>query len=61
MELDLKRAHSERSELNNKHKIEILVEHLQLHLMNSVNCVADRVCVRSHLRGDYEIQRVVEL
>lgn len=23
--------------------------------------MADRVCVRSHLRGDYEIQRVVEL
>lgn len=48
------------SESDNKCKIEILVKHLQLRLMNSVNCVADRVCVRSHLRGDYEMQRVVE-
>ncbi len=55
------KAHLERSELDNKCKIEILVKHLQLQLMNSVNCVADRVCVRSHLRGDYEIQQVVEL
>lgn len=50
----------ERSELDNKCKIDILVKHLQLQLLNSVNCVADRVCVRSHLRRDYEIQRVVE-
>lgn len=51
----------ERSELNHKCKIEMQVKHLQLQLMNSVNYVADRVCVQSHLRGDYEIQRVVEL
>lgn len=51
----------ERSELDNKCKIVVLVKHLQLQLMNSVNCVADRVCVRPHLRGNYEIQRVVEL
>lgn len=42
-------------------KIEIQVKHLQLQLMNPVNYVADRVCVQSHLRGDYEMQRVVEL
>lgn len=54
-------AHLERSELDENCKIEILVKHLQLQLMNSVNCVANRVCVRSHLRRDYEIQRVVEL
>lgn len=58
MELDPKRIW-ERSD--NKCKIEILVKRLQLQLMNSVNCVADSVCVRSHLRGDYEVQRVVEL
>lgn len=60
MEPDPKRI-LERSESDDGYKIEILVKHLQLQLMNSVNCVADRVCVRTHLRGDYEIQQVVEL
>lgn len=60
MEPDLKHIWN-RSESDNKCKIEIQVKHLQLQQMNSVNYVADRVCVRSHLRGDYEIQRVVEL
>lgn len=58
MELDPKRI---RERSDNKCKNEILVKRLQLQLMNSVNCVADSVCVRSHLRGDYEVQRVVEL
>lgn len=35
-------------------------KHLQLWLMGSVNCVVHSVCVRSHLRGDYEMRRVVE-
>lgn len=60
MEPDLKRIWK-RSESDNECKIEIQVKHLQLQQMNSVNYVADRVCVRSHLRGDYEIQRVAEL
>jgi len=48
-------------EIDNRCKIERLVKRVQLQLMNSVNCVADIVCVRTHLGGDYEIQRVVEL
>lgn len=51
----------ERLQFDNKCKIVVPVKHLQLQHMNSVNCAAGRVCVRSHLRGDYEIQRVVEL
>lgn len=51
----------EKLEIDNKCKIDILVKHLQLQLMNSVNCVAERFCIQSHLRGNYEIQRVVEL
>lgn len=58
MELDPERV-CERS--GNKCKIEIIGKHLQLQLMISVNSVADSVFFLSHLRGDYEMQRVVEL
>lgn len=50
-----------RLEPDSKSEIETQVKHLQLQLINPVNYIADRVCVQSHLRGDYEMQRVVEL
>lgn len=46
---------------NNKNKTKTTAKQLQLQLMNSVNCMVDSVSVQSHLRGDYELQQVVEL